>query len=435
MKTILLLGAGRSSVYLIDYFLDNAPKENWTLTIADITLEGAKQKIGNRPNAKAIQLDATHLESLQTAISECDIVVSMLPPALHANAARLCVRFNKHLATASYLSNEIKGLGEDAKTKGIILLSECGLDPGIDHLSARQKIDQIRSEGGKLISFKSYCGGLVAPANIDNPFGYKFSWNPRNVILAGQATASYLEKGKQKFIPYNRIFSEIETIQTPNGETFDAYANRDSLSYLDIYEIQEVQTMLRGTLRYPDFCRLWNFFVRAGFTDANCELDTSTLTYKQLLESYRPKAGLFFPELSLAENNEIESLISSSGLFDDVQIGLQKGSPADILQELLERRWRLAAKDKDRVVMQHIFQYEVNNELNKITSTLDILGKNEIHTAMAKTVGLPLAIATKLILQGKIKQRGAVIPVTSEFYNPILQELESLGIRFVETIN
>ena len=266
MKNIVLLGAGRSSVYLIDYFLENAAKEGWTLTIADITILGALEKLAGRPHGKAIELDVTNPEALQSAIAKADIVVSLLPPALHYLAAEICVELNKNMVTASYLSPEINALDAIAKSKGLILLNECGLDPGIDHLSAMQMIHKIKAEGGHLHTFKSYCGGLVAPENNDNRFGYKFSWNPRNVILAGQATASYLLNGEKKFIPYNRIFSETETIAIPNGETFGAYANRDSLSYIDTYSISDVKTMLRGTLRYPNYCRLWNFFVRAGLT-------------------------------------------------------------------------------------------------------------------------------------------------------------------------
>ena len=431
MKKIVLLGAGRSSVYLIDYLLEKAHGK-WELTIADVSEEAALAKLNNRPYGKALALDANNAEELNTAIGNADVVVSLLPPSLHILAAKACLKQGKHLVTASYVSPEIKALDAEAKAKGLVFLNECGLDPGIDHMSAMQVIDRIKKHGGILTEFKSYCGGLAAKQDIDNPFGYKFSWNPRNVILAGQATATYLWNGKTKFIPYHRIFTDIETIGIMGGEQFDAYANRDSLSYIDTYGIPEVKTMLRGTLRYPGFCKLWNFMVQAGLTDAKFYPDKKVRTYHDLMESLRPQNGRFFEQWSESDNQELEALVASTGLWEDKEVSPEGGSVADMLQALLEKSWVMKPRDRDRVVMQHVFGYSLDGLHKTITSTLDIKGTDAIHTAMAKTVGLPLAMATKLILEDRIHERGVIIPISKDLYEPILEELEGYGVRFYE---
>lgn len=432
MKKILLLGAGRSSVYLIDYLLENS-KGKWELSIGDVSLEAAQAKLGNRPYGKAMALDVTDAPALSQAIAGSDLVISLLPPALHILAAHVCLAHHKHLVTASYVSPEIKALDQEAKAKGLLFLNECGLDPGIDHMSAMKVMDEIRKHGGVLTEFKSYCGGLVAKEDIDNPFGYKFSWNPRNVILAGQATASFLWKGKTKFIPYHRIFTDIETIGIFGGEQFDAYANRDSLSYIQTYGIPEVKTMLRGTLRYPGFCKLWNFIVQAGLTDAKFYPDPKVRTYLELMDSLRPNHGRFLEQLTVEEELELQNLVESTGLFEAKALSPIGGSVADMLQSLLEKSWAMQAKDKDRVVMQHLFGYELDGQHHVLTSTLDINGQDSLHTAMAKTVGLPLAMASKLVLEDRIQERGVCIPLTKDFYLPILSELEEHGIRFYES--
>ncbi len=432
MKKIVLLGAGRSSVYLIDYLLENAHGK-WELTIADVSEGAALAKLDNRPNGKALALDVNNSEALNAAVGNADVVVSLLPPSLHILAAKACLNQAKHLVTASYVSPEIKALDAEAKKKGLVFLNECGLDPGIDHMSAMQVMDQIKKHGGILTEFKSYCGGLVAKQDIDNPFGYKFSWNPRNVILAGQATATYLWKGKTKFIPYHRIFTDIETIGIMGGEQFDAYANRDSLSYIETYGIPEVKTMLRGTLRYPGFCKLWNFIVQAGLTDSKFNPDKKVRTYHELMESLRPQNGKFFEQLSESDNQELETLVASTGLWESKLLSPEGGSVADMLQALLEKSWVMQPRDRDRVVMQHVFGYSLDGNHKTITSTLDINGTDALHTAMAKTVGLPLAMATKLILEDRIIEKGVCIPISKDFYEPILKELEGYGVRFYES--
>ncbi|MES2139961.1 MAG: saccharopine dehydrogenase C-terminal domain-containing protein [Bacteroidota bacterium] len=445
MKNILVIGAGRSASSLIKYLLDNSIKESWNVTVGDISLDLVKQKTADHPNARAIVFDITNDLQREEEIKRADIVVSMLPASMHLDVAKDCVRFKKHLTTASYVSKEMAELDAEAKAAGIILMNEIGLDPGIDHASAMKVIDHIHAQGGELISFKSYCGGLVAPENNDNPWGYKFSWNPRNVVLAGQGTAQYIENNEYKYIPYNRLFTQINTIEIDGYGSFDAYANRDSLSYRKFYNIPAIPTMLRGTLRMPGYCKAWNVFVKLGFTDDTYKIEASDkLTYRQLLEAFLPEGKQSTKEKLIAfmgaeSDAEIMSKIEWLGIFEDKKIRLANASPAQILQDLLEEKWKLQAHDKDMIVMQHQFEFMLpdasiteGKKSRLIKSSLVVKGEDQTYTAMSKTVGLPLAITTKLILQGKINAHGVLIPTTKDIYEPLLAELESFGIKFVE---
>lgn len=453
MKNILVIGAGRSSSSLITYLLDNSVQENWKVTVGDVSLDLVKQKTKGHPNSRAIIFDVNDQKQREHEISISDIVISMLPAFMHLSVAKDCVRFKKHLVTASYVSKEMAELNAEATAANIILVNEAGLDPGIDHASAMKVIDHIHSTGGKLTSFKSYCGGLVAPEYNDNPWGYKFSWNPRNVVLAGQGTAQYIDQGQYKDIPYERLFIQTEIIEVDMSDTdsklnktkFEAYANRDSLSYRKIYGIESIPTMLRGTLRMPGYCKAWNVLVKLGLTDDTRMIALpENLTYKKLVESLLPAGSRPLKEKLIefmGEEMDAESLqkIEWLGILEDKKIEFKKSadqnnvSLAQILQHLLEEKWKLKEHDKDMIVMQHQFEYLTNkNENKKIISSLVVKGEDQTYTAMAKTVGLPLAIITKLILQNKIKARGVVIPTIKEIYEPLLTELESFGIKFEE---
>ncbi len=439
MKKILVIGAGRSASSLIKYLLENSAEENWQITVADLSEELAKQKTKNHPNSRAIAFDIKDEKQRQEEIKNADLVISMLPAFMHMDVARDCVAFKKHLATASYVSEEMRALDKDAKSAGIILMNEIGLDPGIDHASAMKVIDHIHSAGGVLTSFKSYTGGLVAPESNDNPWGYKFSWNPRNVILAGQGTAQFIEHGEYKYIPYNRLFTQIEAVEVEGHGMFDAYANRDSLSYRQVYGIKDIPTMLRGTFRMPGYCNAWNIFVKLGLTDDTYKIEASeNLTYRQLIEAYLP-AGPKSTKEKLIDFMGFEATPDSIdkvewlGVFENKKIGLKNATPAQILQNLLEEKWMLKSNDIDMIVMQHQFEYlDANKTSKKITSSLVVKGEDQTYTAMAKTVGLPLAITAKLILQNKIKTRGVTIPTIKEIYEPVLNELETMGIKFDE---
>ncbi|MBX3165711.1 MAG: saccharopine dehydrogenase, partial [Bacteroidetes bacterium] len=333
---------------------------------------------------------------------------------------------------------DMKALDNEAKKKNILLLNECGLDPGIDHASAMKIIDEIKQKGGEILSFKSYCGGLVAPESNDNPWGYKFSWNPRNVVVAGQGTTQYLQDGELKFIPYNRLFKHIDVIEIEGFGKFDAYANRDSVSYIDIYGLQSVKTMLRGTLRQSGYCNGWQVFVKLGLTDDTSKIyHTDKLTYTSLIEAFLPPETGTLKErlknfIGSDWNAQTETMLDYLEIFSNKKIALSEGTPAQLLQALLEEKWKLKAGDKDMIVMQHQFEYKEVNETKHITSSLVVIGKDENHTAMALTVGLPLAITVKNFLTGKFSLSGVQTPVKKEIYEPLLKELEENEIVFSE---
>lgn len=439
MNSILIIGAGRSASSLIRYLLQHAAIEGWKITVADVSVELALQKTSGYPTARAIAFDVNNEKQRAAEIKQADVVVSMLPAFMHLTVAKDCLKYSKHLVTASYVSKEIAALNTEAQQKGILFLNEMGLDPGIDHMSSLRIIDRIREQGGELIAFKSYCGGLVAPESNDNPWGYKFTWNPRNVVLAGQGTAEYIEDGQYKYIPYNRLFAQTETVTVDGHGTFDAYANRDSLSYRKPYGLEEIPTMLRGTLRSKGYCQAWNVFVKLGLTDDSYKIvDSDKLTYAQWIESYLPNGNGTLVQrlcafLGESEQSDIIKKIKWVGILENEKINLEDVSPAQILQALLERKWKLNEADKDMIVMQHFFAYKLKGVEKKITSSLVVKGQDQLYTAMAQTVGLPMAIAVKLLLKGKITGRGVLIPVKKEIYEPVLDELEALDIIFSET--
>jgi len=440
MQNILIIGAGRSSSFLINYLLNNAVKYNWNIRVADMDIALAKSKIDNNTNTQAVVFDVANEQHRNEQISWANIVVSMLPASMHINVAKDCLRYKKNLVTASYVSPEMSALHDEAKNNQLVFLNEVGLDPGIDHMSAMQIIDELNEKKAKLLSFKSYCGGLVAPESNDNPWGYKFTWNPRNVILAGQGTAQYIQNNEPCFVPYNRIFTQTEKISFKGLGEFEGYANRDSLSYRNPYKLNNIPTLLRGTLRYPGYSNAWNVFVKLGWTD-----DTYTIanlegkTYTQLLNYFLPNTSKSIKErlIDFLGNNTTPETISKLewlGLFNNEPILIKQGTPAQLLQNLLERKWVLQPNDLDLVIMQHQFEYMLNNKYYRLTSSLAVKGQDQTYTAMAKTVGLPAAICVKLILNKQINVTGVQIPVIKEIYQPVLQELKNYNISFTEEL-
>lgn len=441
MIKILIIGAGRSTVSLIDYLLKNSSVYDWKISLADVDIKLAQEKIANHPNGKAISFDIKNEENRRLVILEHDFVISMLPAFMHSDVARDCVEFGKHMATASYVSADLIALDKEANKKNIILLNECGLDPGIDHASAMKLIDEIKHQGGNITSFKSFCGGLVALESNDNPWGYKFSWNPRNVVLAGQGTAQYLQDGQLKFIPYNRLYKQTNVIEMDGYGKFDAYANRDSISYIETYGLGDIKTMLRGTLRQQGYCKAWNVFVQLGLTDDSSKIThADKLTYTSLLASFLPPGTGDLKErlktfMKSSWDLEIENQFNYLELFSNKKIALAEGTPAQLLQALLEEKWKLKANDKDMIVMQHQFEYNLPEKNNqKLNSSLVVLGKDQNHTAMALTVGLPLAITVKNFLTKQFTLSGVQIPTKKEIYLPLLKELEDHQIIFSEKI-
>ncbi len=442
MKKILLLGAGRSSGAIINYLLQYSTKDHFILRVGDRSKDAAQEKTGNHSNAESFAFEVENPEQRALEIAAADLVVSLLPPALHILVAKDCIQFEKSLVTASYVSPEIEALNQDAIAKGLLFLNECGLDPGIDHMSAMEIIHRLHQEGAIINAFRSYTGGLVAPESNDNPWGYKFTWNPRNVIVAGQGTAKYIRDGKYHYTPYNRLFSEITAIHVEGYGRFDGYANRDSLAYRKHYDIENIPTLIRGTLRQEGFCSAWQVFVTLGLTDDTFVVeDSEHLTYAELITAFLP-VSIFGDSLEekisrycrIDPDGPAMEKLRYSGILDDKKIGLVKATPAQILQHLLESKWVLKPNDKDMIVMQHQFDYEKNNKKEQLFSTLVVKGQDAVDTAMAKTVGLPLGIAARLILHQEIKLTGVQIPVVREIYIPILKELHTMGISFQEKI-
>lgn len=440
MKKILVLGAGLSSSYLIKYLLDHSAEQRWQVTVADFSEEMARSKCAGNINARPIQLDIHKTLTREEEIRNTDLVISLLPPPLHPMVAKDCLQFGKHMITASYTSDAVREMHKDAQNSGVLFLNEVGLDPGIDHMSAMQMIEEIQQAGAHVKTFKSYCGGLVAPEYDNNPWNYKFTWNPRNVVLAGKATAQYKEKGKPKFIPEARIFDQTESVLVPGHGLFESYANRDSLSYIIPYRLQDADTVLRGTLRQPGFCKAWLQLIKLGLTDDSYQIHGAyKMTWRQLISSLLP--GNPNPEslekevcefLMINRDSELFRKLEWLGIFKENPVELNDASPAAILQHLLLKKWKLEHGELDMIVMHHELTYVLNHQENKISSSLVVKGEDEVYTAMAKTVGLPMAIAAKLILNGEINSRGVQIPITREFYEPILAELQNYGIKFFE---
>ena len=441
MRDILIIGAGRSASSLIQYLLNKSNQEQLHLTIADIALELAQRKTNNHPNATAIAIDISNENQRKAAIEKADIVISMLPAHLHIEVAKDCIVYKKHLVTASYISDAMQELDAAAKENNLVFMNEIGLDPGIDHMSAMKTIDEIQDKGGKMILFESFCGGLVAPESDNNLWNYKFTWAPRNVVLAGQGgAAKFIQEGTYKYIPYHKLFSRTEFMEVENYGRFEAYANRDSLKYRSIYGLDNVLTLYRGTLRRVGYSKAWNMFVQLGMTDDSYTMDDSeTMNYRQFTNSFLPYHPTDSVEiktrliLKIDQDDVMWDKLLELDIFNSNKIvGLKNATPAQILEKILSDSWTLQPNDKDMIVMYHKFGFEINGEKRQIDSKMVCLGDDQTYTSMAKTVGLPVAIATLLILNGKITTHRVQLPIRKEVYLPILSELEQFGVVFNE---
>lgn len=441
MKKILLIGAGRSTGSLIKYLTDNAKTNKWELTIADRNFEFLDEKIKELSFVTTLNFDVNNQEQRESLINSSTLVISMLPAHMHINVATDCIKFKKHMVTASYISKEMQSLNDAAKEKGVIIINEIGVDPGIDHLSAKKVIDEIIAEGGELKDFETFTGGLVAPESDNNPWNYKFTWNPRNVVLAGQGGAvKFIQEGTYKYIPYHKMFRRTEIIDIEGYGKFEGYANRDSLKYRKVYDLANIQTMFRGTLRRPGFCRAWDAFVQLGVTDDSYTIRNSKdLTFRSFINLFLPynpndSVELKFRHYLRMAHDEIELFEKYEwlDLFKDIPVELENASPAKILQKILMRKWSLVDDDKDMIVMWHKFIYTKGGKEFEKHSSMVVKGDDQTYTAMAKTVGLPVGITAKMILNGTIVEPGVHIPIKKSIYNPILNELEEYGIRFTE---
>ncbi len=441
MRKILIIGAGRSASSLIKYLLDKSTDENLHIIVADVNIESAQSKINQHKNATAIALDIFNESERKFAIEKADIVVSMLPARMHLEVAKDCLLFGKNMVTASYISKEMEALNDQVKAKGLTFLNEIGVDPGVDHMSAMQVIDRIRDNGAKILLFESFTGGLVAPESDDNLWNYKFTWNPRNVVVSGQGgAAKFIQEGKYKYIPYQKLFRRTEFLNIDGYGKFEAYANRDSLKYRSVYGLDKIPTLYRGTIRRVGFSRAWNIFVQLGMTDDSYIMEGSeNMSYRQFINSFLAYHPTDSVELKLRHYLKIDqddivwAKLLELNLFDKSKVvGLKNATPAQILQKILMDSWTLKQDDKDMIVMHHKFGYEYEGEKRQIESQMVVLGDDQTYTAMSKTVGLPVAIATLKILNGDINSKGVIIPINKNVYEPILKELEIYGILFTE---
>ncbi len=440
MKKILIAGAGRSATAAIQYLLRVAEGKGWRVFVADADIALAKHKIGQSPAGHAVEMDVTNARARQKLIRQVDVVVSLLPPHLHLLIAKDCLQLSKHLVTASYVSTEMYALSEEVRLANLTFMNEIGLDPGIDHMSAVKAIHRIKAQGGRLTAFRSYTGGLVAPECANNPWKYKFTWNPRNVVLAGKGTAQFLEAGQYRYVPYHRLFKNTRTIAVKPLGDFEVYPNRDSLLYRKAYGLQDIPNLFRGTIRYPGFCESWHALVVLGLTDDSYPIvEANRITWRQLMDAYvssMTKGQTTEEKVAHVLHTSIDSPVMDKlhwlGLFDDRPLSMDVATPARILEQLLLEKWKLAPEDKDMVVMQHEFEYVLDGHHWQEKSTLVMKGHNAEDTAMTRLVGLPLAIFTRLLLEGKIEEKGVQIPIQPSVYLPVLEELATYGVKFEE---
>lgn len=435
MKKVCLLGAGLVAGPLIEYLLGYDDLE---LVVADLDLERARSLVKGHPRGRVFQLDLQDRPALVRLLAESQVVVSMVPYTYHPYVAEICLELNKHLVTASYVSPAMKALDGKAREKGLIFLNELGLDPGIDHMEAMRLIDEAHRAGGQVSSFISYCGGLPAPEARDNPFGYKFSWSPRGVLLAGRNEARYLLDGKEVVVPAEELFNHYRMIDIPGLGVFEGYPNRNSVSYTETYGIPEARTMLRGTLRYPGWCLKLKKIGELGLLDIT-EREWRAETYAGFMKEYLGLGEAADLKLAVAARLklEVDSEVVNSfdwlGLFSDRRLPSRKISPLDLLVALMVDKLKYREGERDLTVLQHeiVVDYPGKGR-EKITSTLIDFGQPHGHTSMSRTVGLPVAIGVKLILEGQIHRSGVLTPTVAEIYQPILDELQSLGLGFKE---
>lgn len=441
MRCILIIGAGRSASSLIRYLLSKSESERLHIIVADLSLALAERKTEGHLNATPLALNIFENEERKAAIQDSSIVISMLPAYLHIEIAKDCLEFKKHLVTASYINEAMQELDEEAKKNNLIFMNEIGLDPGIDHMSAMKVIDEIRAKGGKLLLFESFCGGLVAPESDNNLWNYKFTWAPRNVVLAGQGgAAKFIQEGTYKYIPYGSLFRRTEFLEVEGYGKFEAYSNRDSLKYRSIYGLDDILTLYRGTVRRVGFSKAWNMFVQLGMTDDSYIMeDSENMSYRQFTNSFLPYHPTDSVEikmrliLKIDQDDIMWDKLLELDLFNaNKKVNLPNATPAQILEKILSDSWTLEPEDKDMIVMYHKFGYEIDGDKRQIDSKMVCIGDDQTYTAMAKTVGLPVAIATLLILNGKITTPGVQLPINKEVYLPILEELESYGVVFYE---
>ena len=433
MKNILVLGAGLVSKPLVHYLL----KKNFEVKVASRTVSKAIKLVEGFENGRAEELNVKNDDQLEKLIIESDLTISLLPYNFHVKVAKLCITHKKHLVTTSYVSNEMNQLDEEAKSAGILILNEIGLDPGIDHMSAMQIIDNVKKNDGKVTSFKSYCGGLPDMQHNNNPFGYKFSWSPRGVVMAGRNDGQYLEKGDVVYIPGKDLFKHYDIIDIEDVGNLEAYTNRDALPYQELYGLNDAQTIFRGTLRYVGWCYTKKKAQELGLFDDAPRKDLVGLTYAEMIQKLIESEDIDYIEedtanfLGLEIHSNVIKKFKWLGLFSNALLP-DENNVMDMYSALLQKKLAMGEKELDLIILHHRFEASYGNKKEYITSTLVDSGIPDGDSAMSRTVSLPAAIAAALILEGKIKVTGVKIPVMPELYNPVLAELETMGLKFIE---
>jgi saccharopine dehydrogenase-like NADP-dependent oxidoreductase len=441
MQTILIAGAGKSSIYLIHYLLTHAPRNKWRVIVADGDENAIAEKINRSPFAESAVIDITKASEREPLVKRADIVVSLMPPHLHIFLAQDCLKFKKNLITSSYISDEIRAMQDKVKEAGLMFMCEMGLDPGIDHMTANKIIHSIQRVAGVITSFKSYCGGLIAPESDNNPWHYKFTWNPKNIITAGLGGAKYLSNGKHVELPYDKMFEHNKKIKVNELGMLAYYPNRDSLRYLSLYDVPEIKTFMRATLRHPAFCKGWNAIIALGLTDQEDTFDTNGHTCATWL---RMKTGagedhslqtFIAGKLGVPADDKVMSMLEWLGLFSNAPLKQDRTCSGDILLALLLEKWKMASSEKDVVAMQHEIEYLHKGKKIKLTSTMVIKGEDREFSAMAKTVGLPMGVLARMILTKKLTPpSGVLLPTMPAVYRPVLTELAHHGISFTEEV-
>lgn len=428
MQQILILGAGKSATILIDHLIQSANDHDLFIHAADGQLAVAEAKIKGSTRAAAHRVDPQNEQELHKLVGMVDLVISMLPPPFHPVVMKACIEKQRHFLNASYLTPEMMAWDAEAKQKGLTMLCEMGLDPGIDHMSAMEMIDGIQSMGAKITGFRSHCGGLISPESDNNPWHYKISWNPRNIVMAGSDGAHYLENGKEIHVPYQSLFNPAQVVTVPGYGDWCWYANRDSLAYIETYGLKDVTDFVRTTLRHPEFIEGWKHVVALGLTDAKQVSDTTGMTTRSFFNKY----FLAHPEISI-ETAVLEKQFSFLGSSSDEPLPAGLHTPVDIMQTLMEKKLALSADDKDMIIMLHELRYVLDGKTYEKNAHLVVKGEDQQRTAMAKTVGLPLALAALAILQGRLQKPGVSVPVSADIYTQILPALEKCGIGFTYT--
>lgn len=445
MKNILVLGAGQSAPYMINYLLENSEKYNWFVTVGDRDINLAREVVKRHPRGDVISFDVNDAEMRLTQIEKTDVLINFLPPAFQYLLALGCISRGKHMITASYQDGRMRDLNNDALRKGILILNEMGLDPGIDHMSAMSMIQGVKRRGGKIVSFKSYGSGLPAPDSISNPLKYAITWNPQNVVMAGEVGAQYLYKGQVKILPYQEVFQRTWVVDLEGIGRMEAYPNRDSLMYQGLFELDDVETMIRGTLRYPGWSETWSQIVRLGLPNETMHISNiCNYTYRDWLEMFLPlhisSANLEHRVanfLNISPTGKIMENLTWLGLFSDEPIQCTDDTSAGVLVDILKKKLSLPEKGRDMVAIVHEIEAkfpEENNRMEKITSTFVEYGEPSGFTAIAKTVGLPSALAAKLILTGELPISGCHIPTHPAVYSKVLPKLKDMKLTFNEKV-